>query len=86
PGPQNYWQLIMVNGRMEGLLGRDYFDRFPEAMTALKGWLDAGKIRSKEDVVEGLERAPETLARLYSGDNVGKQLLKVADPSASVPS
>lgn len=82
PGPQNYWQLIMVNGRMEGLLGRDYFNRFPEAMRALKGWLDSGQIRSKEDVVEGLEHAPETLARLYSGANVGKQLLKVADPSA----
>jgi NADPH-dependent curcumin reductase len=80
PGPKNYWQLIMVNGRMEGLLGRDYFDRFAEAMTALKGWLDAGKIRSKEDVVEGLEHAPETLARLYSGANVGKQLLKIVDP------
>jgi NADPH-dependent curcumin reductase len=80
PGPTNYWQLIMVNGRMEGLLGKDYFDRFPEAMTVLKGWLDEGKIRSKEDVVEGLEHAPETLGRLYSGANVGKQLLKIADP------
>jgi NADPH-dependent curcumin reductase CurA len=84
PGPKNYWQLIMVNGRMEGLLGRDYFDRFPEAMTVLKGWLDEGKVRSKEDVVEGLEHAPQTLARLYSGANVGKQLLKVADPDPSV--
>jgi NADPH-dependent curcumin reductase len=81
PGPQNYWQLIMVNGRMEGLLGRDYFDRFPEARTALQGWLDAGQIRSKEDVVEGLEHAPETLARLYSGANLGKQLLRIADPT-----
>jgi NADPH-dependent curcumin reductase len=79
PGPQNYWQLIMVNGKMEGLLGRDYFDRFTEAMTALKRWLDEGRIRSKEDVVEGLENAPETLARLYSGANVGKQLLKIAE-------
>jgi NADPH-dependent curcumin reductase len=83
PGPKNYWQLIMVNGRMEGLLGKDYFDRFPEAMTALKKWLDDGKIRSKEDVVEGLEHAPETLARLYSGANVGKQLLRVADPTTT---
>jgi NADPH-dependent curcumin reductase len=73
-----------VNGRMEGLLGRDYFDRFPEAMTVLKRWLDEGKVRSKEDVVEGLEHAPQTLARLYSGANVGKQLLKVADPDPSV--
>ena len=78
-GPKNYWQLIMVNGRMEGLLGRDYFDRFPEAMRALKGWVDEGKLRSQEDVVEGLERAPETLERLYSGANLGKQLLRIAD-------
>jgi NADPH-dependent curcumin reductase len=86
PGPQNYWQLIMVNGKMEGLLGRDYFGRFPQAMTALKGWMDAGKIHSKEDVVEGLEHAPEALARLYSGANLGKQLLKVADLPTSVSS
>jgi len=79
PGPQNYSRLIMVNGRMEGLLARDYFDRFPEAISVLKGWLDAGKIRSKEDVVVGLEHAPEALMRLYAGANVGKQLLKVAD-------
>jgi NADPH-dependent curcumin reductase len=81
PGPKNYSQLIMVNGRMEGLLGKDYFDRFPEAMKALTQWLDDGKIRSKEDVVEGLEHAPETLARLYAGANLGKQLLRIADPS-----
>lgn len=80
-GPVNYTQLIMVNGRMEGLLGRDYFERFPEAIRALKGWLDEGKLKSKEDVVEGLENAPAALARLYSGSNMGKQLLRIADPS-----
>lgn len=79
PGPANYPQLIMVNGRMEGLLGRDYFERFPEAILALKHWLDEGKLKSKEDVVEGLENAPATLARLYAGANMGKQLLRVAD-------
>ncbi|MGC2035749.1 MAG: NADP-dependent oxidoreductase [Thermoplasmata archaeon] len=80
PGPLNYTQLIMVNGRMEGLLGRDYFDRFPEAIAALKGWLDSGQLRPKEDVVVGLENAPAALARLFSGENVGKQLVKIADP------
>lgn len=82
PGPTNYTQLIMINGRMEGLLGRDYFERFPEAIAALKGWLDEGKLKSKEDVVEGLENAPSALARLYSGANMGKQLLKIANPAA----
>ncbi len=81
PGPSNYWQLIMVNGRMEGLLGKDYFDRFPEAMTALKKWLDSGQLRAKEDVVVGLEGAPRALGRLFTGENVGKQLVKIADPS-----
>jgi hypothetical protein len=65
---------------MEGLLGKDYIDRFPEAITALRGWLESGELKSKEDVVVGLENAPTALARLYSGANVGKQLLKLDDP------
>ncbi|MCI4352189.1 MAG: NADP-dependent oxidoreductase [Thermoplasmata archaeon] len=84
PGPLNYAQLIMVNGRMEGLLGRDYFHRFPEAIASLKGWLDSGQLKTKEDVVVGLEYAPAALARLFSGDNVGKQLVKIADPPLNV--
>ncbi len=78
-GPTNYLQLCMVNGRMEGLLAKDYIDRFPEAVAALQGWLRSGQIKPKEDVVLGLEHAPTTLARLYSGANVGKQLLKIAE-------
>jgi NADPH-dependent curcumin reductase len=78
--PPPYVTLIMKNGRMEGLLAKDYFDRFPEAVRVLQGWLDSGDLRSKEDIVVGLENAPKGLARLFLGDNVGKQLLKVADP------
>jgi hypothetical protein len=80
-GPTNYSQLIMVNGRMEGLLGRDYFDRFPEAMAALLNWVREGQIKVKEDVVVGLDGAPRALARLFSGENVGKQLVKIAEPA-----
>ncbi|MFZ1024092.1 MAG: NADP-dependent oxidoreductase [Thermoplasmata archaeon] len=80
PGPLNYLQLCMVNGRMEGLLARDYFERYPEAITAMLGWLGTGQLKSKEDVVVGLEHAPATLVRLFEGANVGKQLLKITDP------
>jgi NADPH-dependent curcumin reductase len=83
-GPSNYLQLCMVNGRMEGLLGRDYVDRFPEAVAVMRGWLSSGRLRSMEDVVEGLENAPRALDRLFTGANVGKQLLKVADPPLPV--
>jgi NADPH-dependent curcumin reductase CurA len=70
---------------MEGLLGRDYVDRFPEAVRALRGWLDSGQLKSKEDVVVGLENAPKALARLFDRANLGKQLLKIADPSVTRP-
>jgi NADPH-dependent curcumin reductase CurA len=79
PGPANYLSLILQNARMEGLMARDYADRFPEAVDALLGWIAAGRLRSKEDVVVGLEHAPTAFARLFSGANLGKQLLKVAD-------
>lgn len=78
PGPQNYLSLVMCNGKMEGLLARDYADRFSEARKALSGWLESGQLRSKEDVVIGLENAPAALARIYTGANLGKQLLKIA--------
>ena len=79
PGPSNYLALVMVNGRMEGLLARDYADRFPEAVAVMSGWLRSGQLRSLEDVTLGLENAPAALARLYSRANLGKQLLKIAD-------
>ena len=80
PGPSGYPNLIMKNARMEGLLGRDYAPRFSEALPVLQGWLRSGELKSKEDVVDGLEQAPQTLARMFEGRNIGKQLLKVADP------
>ena len=79
-GPQNYLSLVMCNGRMEGLLARDYANRFPEARAELARWLESGQLRSKEDIATGLENAPAALARLYTGANLGKQLLKIADP------
>jgi len=80
PGPQNYLNLVMVNGRMEGILAKDYLPRFPEAIAAMRGWLRSGQLKSKEDVVVGLENAPAAFARNFTGDNVGKQLLKIAEP------
>jgi hypothetical protein len=81
PGPKYYLQLVMVDGRMEGLLGKDYVPRFPEAVAVMRGWLAAGRLKQKDDVLLGLENAPGALVRLFSGANLGKQLVKIADPS-----
>ena len=80
-GPQNYVSLIIQRARMEGFIILDYADRFPEAVMQLAQWIGEGRLVFQEDIQEGLENAPETLKRLFSGQNKGKQLLKIADPS-----
>ena len=80
PGPSNYFNLTARRGRMEGFIILDYAARFPEAIEALGRWQREGKLVQKEDVAVGLENAPRTLMRLFTGENFGKQLLKIADP------
>jgi NADPH-dependent curcumin reductase len=79
PGPANYSNLVARRARMEGFTGLDYPSRVPEAVEALKRWQQAGGLVHLEDVVNGLENAPKALLRLFSGENFGKQLVKVAD-------
>jgi NADPH-dependent curcumin reductase CurA len=80
PGPSNYLELVLKRGRMEGFIVIDYATRFAEAIAALASWFAEGKLTQKEDVKIGLENAPRTFARLFTGDNLGKQLLTIADP------
>lgn len=82
PGPKNYINLLVRRGRMEGFLVLDYLQRAPEAVSALSGWLREGKLKDRVDVVEGFENAPAALARLFKGENLGKQLVKIAEPSS----
>lgn len=79
PGPRNYPVLIARRGRMEGFLVFDYAARADEAEKELAAWLAGGKLKDRVDVQHGLENAPATLRRLFTGENQGKQLLKIAD-------
>jgi NADPH-dependent curcumin reductase CurA len=78
-GPSHYLSLLVNHARMEGFVVFDYADRYEEALRELAGWLAAGKLKSREDVVAGLQSFPETLLKLYKGENFGKLVLKVAD-------
>jgi NADPH-dependent curcumin reductase CurA len=62
---------------MEGFVVFDYADRYGEAAKALAGWLSEGKIKHREDIVEGFENFPDTLLKLFEGSNFGKLVLKV---------
>jgi NADPH-dependent curcumin reductase CurA len=78
-GPKNYMSLLVNRARMEGFVVFDYADRYFEAATEMAGWMVEGKLKSREDIVEGLENFPETLLKLFKGENIGKLVLKVAD-------
>ena len=76
-GPANYLSLLVNRARMEGFVVMDYADRYASAGQEMAGWLLKGQLKSKEHIVEGLESFPESLAKLFSGENHGKLVLKV---------
>ena len=76
-GPQNYFNLIFKRASMNGFIVSDWASEFPWARKRLARWVEEGRLKDKEDVQEGLENAPATLQRLFSGQNFGKQLLKL---------
>ena len=78
-GPKNYLSLLVNRARMEGIVVFDYADRYHLAVAEMAGYLKDGRMKSREDVVEGLSTFPETLGKLFSGANFGKLVLKVAD-------
>lgn len=80
-GPGNYFNIVFKSARMEGFLMSDFATDLDIGRDRLRGWLADGRIVQRDEVVEGLDRAPETLMRLFRGDNVGKLLIKVADPT-----
>jgi NADPH-dependent curcumin reductase CurA len=78
-GPANYLSLLVNRARMEGIVVFDNADRYPVAIAELAGYLKDGRMKSREDVVEGLETFPEALLKLFRGENFGKLVLQVAE-------
>jgi hypothetical protein len=85
PGPKNYLRLLVQRGRMEGFIVMDYLTRAGEALPELERWWREGRLQDRVDVQHGLENAPAALARLFSGENRGKQLVRIAEPSGGGP-
>jgi len=77
-GPSNYLSLLVNRASMTGMVVFDYADRYGEAAREMAGWMAAGKLKSREDIVEGFQTFPETLLKLFKGENTGKLVLKVA--------
>ncbi len=79
-GPKNYFNLIMQKARMEGFLVFHFMPHYAEAIAEMSKWYAEGKLKNEVDLQQGLENAPKTIIRLFTGANFGKQLLKLGDP------
>ena len=78
-GPSNYLQLMVKRATMKGVMVSDYYPRAREAAMEMGGWIGAGKLKAREDIVDGFETFPETFQKLFTGENNGKLILKVAE-------
>jgi NADPH-dependent curcumin reductase len=78
-GPKNYLSLLVNRARMQGMVVFDYADRYPQAIAELAAHLKAGRMHSREDVVDGgISAFPAALPKLFRGENFGKLVLRVA--------
>ncbi len=78
-GPRNYMSLLVNRASMQGMVVMDYAEKYPMAMRDMIGWMIQGKLKSTESVYEGIENFQDTFERLFTGDKMGKLLLKVID-------
>lgn len=76
-GPKNYLSLLVNRASMKGMVVLDYAQDYGKAMKEMAGWMQEGKLKSREDVYEGIENFRETFLRLFSGEKNGKLVLKV---------
>lgn len=77
-GPRLLGALIVARAKVQGFLVSDYASRFGPALGELAGWVRGGKIKYREDIVEGFENLPKAFIGLFSGENIGKRLVHVS--------
>ncbi|HEX8127935.1 MAG TPA: NADP-dependent oxidoreductase [Pyrinomonadaceae bacterium] len=75
--------LLIKSALMQGFIVSDYAARYPEGVGQLGRWLAEGKLKNAENIVDGFENAPRAFLGLFAGENTGKQLVRVADPSGA---
>ncbi|WP_223034387.1 NADP-dependent oxidoreductase [Hanstruepera marina] len=78
-GPRNYMSLLVNRATMQGMVVMDYAEKYPMAMRDMAGWIIQGKLKSNESVYDGIENFQETFKRLFTGEKLGKLLLKVIE-------
>jgi hypothetical protein len=78
PGPSNLFNITTKRLTIKGLIVRDWLDRQGEFEKEVGGYLQSGKLKNKETVVEGLDEAEGAFIGLFTGNNIGKMVVKLA--------
>jgi NADPH-dependent curcumin reductase len=81
-GPRVERVLLTRRARMQGFVIFDYAARYAEALAALTPWVERDLIRYREEILDGIEQAPDAIAGLYRGDNLGKRLIRLVPAAA----
>jgi NADPH-dependent curcumin reductase CurA len=79
-GPRWLWALIVKQARAEGFLVFQFADRYDEGLRQMALWLREGRLKYRETILDGIENAPRAFIGMLQGENIGKQLVKIADP------
>ena len=79
PGPRNLWQLVAESVTIQGFTVLDYLERFPEGIGQLVEWMMAGKLKHREEIVDGLDNVLPTFLRLFDGSNQGKLVIRLPE-------
>ncbi len=75
-GPRNYLSLLRNRARMQGFIVSDYADQYPRATKEMAEWLAQGRLKHHETIVQGIETFPATFRRLFTGEKLGKLLIR----------
>lgn len=76
-GPRMERHLLNKSARMQGFLVWDYEHRYEEAVAKLAAWVREGKLKYREEILDGIAAAPDAIASLYRGENLGKRLIRL---------
>ena len=77
PGPRNLMNLVIRRATIEGFLVMDYLPNSQKALEQLEEYLKNNQLKHQEDILTGIENCPDALNRLFTGQNIGKQLVEV---------
>lgn len=80
-GPRIETTLIKSSVLMQGFVVGDFSSRFSKDARGLAGWLLEGKVKYEKTIVEGIDNIPQAFLGLFEGTNLGKQLVKIAEPA-----